>query len=633
VPGPSGDVDGSVDESSDGGTGVSTGTDQRGGSRAAVSCPVCEEPLGSGAIDLADALHASETRFRAAFTDAGIGMALVDAQDRIIEANPALAEMLGRSVPELMRLHIHELLDVEEDARRAYLELLSGRRDRIRLEKRLKHRQGHTVWTNVTISLIRYSDGRPRYTLAMVEDVSEARRLGDRLHYQAMHDPLTRLPNRSLFFDRLAGAFAEADQRIGLCYLDLDGFAAVNDTLGHHVGDELLVAVAERLTKRFSGRGHLVARMGGDEFAVLVPRSAGADELTALAAEVVEVLGAPYDLGGQRVVATASVGVVERPVPGTTPTDLVKDADATLSWAKSDGRARWALYDPERIAHQMTRQVLATTMRPALERGEFVVEYQPLVDLQDDGTGSAAVLRGVEALVRWEHPQFGKLSPDRFIGIAEETGAIVPLGRWVLETACAQARKWLEAFPEAQLFMSVNMAARQFWDSDVVADVAEVLGESRLPARLLQLELTESAVMGPAGRPLEALHALAAMGVRIAIDDFGTGYSNLAYLSRLPVHVLKLDGGFLEGFREGTQPALSGERVTAGAGARREAADEQIVSALVRLAHALGLTVTAEGVESALQADLLRSTGCDSAQGWHFGRAVGAEAITELLAR
>ncbi|MFC1444094.1 EAL domain-containing protein [Streptacidiphilus sp. N1-10] len=596
-------------------------------------------------MDLAEALHASETRFRAAFTDAGIGMALVDPHDRIIEANPALAEMLGRSVPDLIRLHIHELLDVEEEARRVYLELLRGDRDRIRLEKRLKHRSGHAVWTNVTISLIRDADGRPQYTLAMVEDVSEARRLGDRLHYQAVHDPLTMLPNRSLFFDRLAGAFAEADQRIGLCYLDLDGFAAINDTLGHHVGDDLLVAVAERLEQRFAARGHLVARMGGDEFAVLVPRSAGPEELTALAAEVVALLSAPYDLAGQRVVATASVGVVERPVPGTTPTDLVRDADATLSWAKSDGRARWAFYDPERIASQTTRQLLATTMLPALERGEFVVEYQPLVSLHggpddrapdddrpDDGAPVGpedAALCGVEALVRWQHPEFGKLSPDRFIGIAEETGAIVPLGRWVLETACTEGRAWLERFPESELFVSVNLAARQFWDSDVVADVAEILGSTRFPARLLQLELTESAVMGPAGRPLEALHALAAMGVRIAIDDFGTGYSNLAYLSRLPVHVLKLDGSFLEGFQEGAEAVAA----VAGPGryARRQAADEQIVLALVQLAHALGLTVTAEGVESALQADRLRAAGCDTAQGWHFGRAMPAEAIVELL--
>ena len=590
-----------------------------GAGPAAGTCPACGESHSRVGC-LQEALRASETRFRAAFTDAGIGMALVDADDRITEANPALAEMLGRTVAELTRLHIHELMDVEEDPRRIYLELLRGDRDRIRLEKRLLHRQGHAVWTNITVSLIRGADGMPQYTLAMVEDISEARRLGDRLHYQSRHDPLTRLPNRSLFFEQLTGAFADSDRRIGLCYLDLDGFAAVNDTLGHQVGDELLVAVAHRLERRFGARGHLVARVGGDEFAVLVPQSAGGAELSALAAEIVEILGVPYDLAGQRVVATASVGVVERPVPGTNPTELVKDADATLCWAKTDGRARWAFYDPERIASQTTRQVLATTMRPALERGEFIVEYQPLVDLQ--GGGEQAGLLGVEALVRWQHPQFGKLSPDRFIGIAEDTGAIVPLGRWVLETACRQARTWLERFPETELYVSVNLAARQFRDSDVVADVAEVLGATRLPARLLQLELTESEVMGPAGRPREGLHALAAMGVRIAIDDFGTGYSNLAYLSRLPVHALKLAGSFVEGFHE--SPA---------GGEDCEDVDEQIVAALVRLAHTLGLTVTAEGVESELQAELLRATGCDSAQGWLYGRATEAAEIDTMLER
>ncbi|WP_236653284.1 putative bifunctional diguanylate cyclase/phosphodiesterase [Streptacidiphilus melanogenes] len=565
---------------------------------------------------LEDALRASENRFRAAFVDAGIGMALVDRDDLIIEANPALAEMLGHTVPELMRMHIHQLMDVEERARHLYRQLVRGEKDRVRLEKRLRHRQGHAVWTNITVSLIRDSTGEPLYTLAMVEDVSEARRLGDRLQYQSMHDPLTGLPNRALFFERLADACAEADQRIGLCYLDLDGFQAVNDTLGHPVGDELLVAVARRLEQRFSPRGHLVARVGGDEFAVLVPRSAGAEELTALAAEVVEILGTPYDLAARRVAATASVGVVERPAPGTSPTELVRDADATLGWAKSDGRSRWALYDPERVATQMTRQVLATTMRPALERGEFLLEYQPLVEL---ATGR---LQGVEALVRWRHPEFGRLAPDRFIQIAEETGAIVPLGHWVLEEACRQTRAWLDRFPTAQLLVSVNLAARQFRDSDMVADVAEVLGRTRLPSRLLQLELTESAVMGPAGRPVEALHALDAMGVRIAIDDFGTGYSNLAYLSRLPVHVLKLAKSFVEGFR--AEPYGVDE-------ATGDAVDEKIVTALVRLAHVLGITVTAEGIESAGQAERLRLTGCDAAQGWHFGKAVPAEQITRLL--
>jgi EAL domain-containing protein (putative c-di-GMP-specific phosphodiesterase class I) len=286
-------------------------------------------------------------------------------------------------------------------------------------------------------------------------------------------------------------------------------------------------------------------------------------------------------------------------------------ADTTLYWAKADGKARWTLFDPERNEHRMTRQALSRTLRQAVERGEFVLDYQPLVAL---ATGE---LRGVEALVRWEHPQFGRLAPNRFIGLAEEDGSIVQLGRWVLAESCRQARAWQQEHPNTSLVVSVNVAVRQMWDSDLVADVAATLRETGLPARLLQLELTESAVMGSAGRPLQALHALHEMGVRIAIDDFGTGYSNLAYMSRLPVSALKLDGSFVQGFRSAEHP---------------NPADETIVEALVDLAHRLGLTVTAECVENAEQAERLRRIGCDTGQGWHYSRPVEAAAISRLLA-
>ncbi|WP_344337364.1 putative bifunctional diguanylate cyclase/phosphodiesterase [Kitasatospora putterlickiae] len=635
-------------------------------------CPACSAPLTGGTPHPAAdggangrrpvtegddrqlaALRASESRLRAAFCDAGIGMALIDPEDRIIEVNPAFAALTGRTVDELVGTHIHEITDPEGMPRRLYRALVHGEHDRIRVEKQLKHRAGRTVWSKLTVSLIRDAEGDPLYTLALVEDITEQRRLGDRLEYQALHDPLTRLPNRTSFFERLDAACLTPDRatgaadgpaagsgvttmaadgtegpRVGVCYLDLDGFAAINEALGHHIGDQLLIAVATRLRRGFSSHGtRLVARMGGDEFAVLVTDSQGSDQLTDLAARILDVLERPFDVAGHRLVVTASVGVVERPVRETTPTDLVKDADATLYWSKADGRARWTLYDPDRGAHQLTRQLLATALRPALERGEFTIEYQPLVGLAD------GAVHGAEALVRWRHPRYGTLSPDRFIPLAEESGAIVPLGKWVLEESCRQARRWLTEFPETETFVSVNLAARQIWDSDVVADVAEALDRTGLPARLLQLEITESALLGPGGRPLQALQALADMGVRIAIDDFGTGYSNLAYLSRLPVHVLKLDGTFIEGFRD---PA------PAGGGAvgrpelpelrsRRSDADEQIVGAMVQLAHTLGLTVTAEGIESAAQAERLRLTGCDTAQGWYFARPGEAELVAAIL--
>nr|WP_324604111.1 EAL domain-containing protein [Streptomyces pyridomyceticus] len=593
---------------------------------------------GSGADRMLAALLASESRFRAAFCDAVIGMALIDPEDRIIEVNPAFAALIGRGVGELVRTRLYEIIDPEGMPDRLFAELVHGERERFRVEKPLKHREGHEVWSKVTVSLIRDGAGQPLYTLALVEDITEQRRLGDRLEYQALHDPLTRLPNRTYFFERLdAACLAVTEEpgpgpatgdgrRVGVCYLDLDGFAAINEALGHHIGDQLLIAVATRLRRGFSGRdAHLVARMGGDEFAVLVTDSLGSEQLTGLAGRILEALERPFDVAGHRLVITASVGVVERSVHETTPTDLVKDADATLYWSKADGRARWTLYDPDRGAHQLTRQLLTTALRPALERGEFTIEYQPLVGLAD------GAVHGAEALVRWRHPRYGTLSPDRFIPLAEESGAIVPLGRWVLEESCRQAQQWLTEFPDTETFVSVNLAARQIWDSDVVADVARALERTGLPARLLQLEITESALLGPGGRPLQALQALADMGVRIAIDDFGTGYSNLAYLSRLPVHVLKLDGTFIEGFRDPAPADPADRRGRPELGTRRSDADEQIVGAMVQLAHTLGLTVTAEGIESAAQAERLRLTGCDTAQGWYFARPGEAALVAAIL--
>lgn len=438
---------------------------------------------------------------------------------------------------------------------------------------------------------------------------------------------MTRLPNRTMFLERLAQAL-EAESaasgtsgRIGLCHLDLDGFKAVNDTLGHRTGDRLLAAVARRLTgcadRAACGRGGapLVARLGGDEFALLVEGSTGTEQLADLAESVLTALQEPFEIDGRKLSVSASIGVVERQAAGTTATALMQAADTTLYWAKADGRARWTLFDPERNAHLMARQALVSTLRPAVERGEFTLEYQPLVGLADGR------LRGVEALVRWRHPQFGVLAPNRFIALAEEDGSIVPLGRWVLATACRQARDWQLAHPdEPPIFVSVNVAVRQVWDSDLVADVAEVLTRTQLPPGLLQLELTESAVMGSAGRPLEALRALSDMGVRIAIDDFGTGYSNLAYLSRLPVSALKLDGSFVRGFQR-----------LAGAAQPPSPADEVIVEAMIQLAHRLGLTVTAECVETDDQASRLRRIGCDTGQGWLYSRPVSPDRISELL--
>jgi predicted signal transduction protein with EAL and GGDEF domain len=378
------------------------------------------------------------------------------------------------------------------------------------------------------------------------------------------------------------------------------------------MGDYLLLAVARQLHSSVSGPGQFVARMGGDEFVVLVESSAGPEQLIEVAEAALCAVRSPVQLGGHEITVSASVGVVERAAHTTSATELMKAADTTLHWAKRDGKNRWALFDADRHASEVAKFELSASLPAALERGEFLVEYQPLVSLVDE------TVMGVEALVRWRHPTLGLLGPDRFIEMSEETGLIVPLGKWVLGEACRQAAVWRQRYPELNLVTSVNLAVRQVHDPGIVGEVSAILEQTGLDPDSLQLELTESAVMGTAGRPLETLHALARLGVRIAIDDFGTGYSNLAYLRNLPVHSLKLAGSFVAGLRPPDSP---------------DPVDKEIVATLIKLAHTLHLTVTAEGVETPQQAARLRALGCDTAQGWHYAMPGTPEQVIELLDR
>ncbi|MGP4115195.1 putative bifunctional diguanylate cyclase/phosphodiesterase [Streptomyces sp. 4N509B] len=586
--------------------------------------PTPPQNLTESNIPPAGSREASD--YRTAFHIAQLPMALVHRSGHILTANPALGVLLGVEPDHLAGRRADTVAELGHDTqtRGSYQAVLRGQGERLTCVRHLKHADGHGLWAEVTVVPTRAGAAGPTAAGAgaadqaeaaavlTVQDISERRELRQRLRHTELHDPVTRLPNRALFFERLEAALTEsATGRIGLCYLDLDGFRAVNDALGHRVGDELLAAAGQRLTQAATSAGdHLVARLGGDEFAVLVEASTGTPQLTALAQSLLDVLQPPFEVADQRLVVSASVGVVERETEEATPTLLMQAADTTLYWAKADGKARWTLFDPERNAHRMTRQSLSATLRPAVERGEFTLEYQPIVALDDETP------RGAEALVRWRHPRYGLLGPDRFVALAEETGAIVPLGRWVLAEACREARVWQSKHTGPPLYVSVNVTVRQVWDSDLVTDVTRVLEETGLPAGLLQLELTESEVMGTTGRPLRVLHALADMGVRIAIDDFGTGYSNLAYLSRLPVRVLKLDGTFVRGFRTARHI---------------NPADETIVTSLVQLAHKLGLTVTAEGVEGPAQAERLRRIGCDTGQGWHYARPMPPERLALLL--
>jgi diguanylate cyclase (GGDEF)-like protein/PAS domain S-box-containing protein len=557
----------------------------------------------------------SEARFHAVFDDAPIGIAAIDTDGRITEVNKSLCELLGFRSDELTTRTVFDF-EHPKDAPEIWgqvKELFAGSLDVVRLVKCLPRKDGRGVWTDVVVSLVRGADGDPRFAIGMVEDITERRRLEHRLLHQAHHDPLTGLPNRTLFFERLDAALADPDRQLGLCYLDLDGFKGVNDTLGHDVGDRLLQIVAERLDVEIAE--HLVARTGGDEFVVLVEHRGGEEtvvgELGRCAHAALAAVQRPTLLGSHHIVVSASVGVVTRCDVPTGAAELMKAADTTLYWAKKDGRNRIALFDAERHHRDVDRFELSARMPEALERDEFAVVYQPLIRLSD----SRVV--GVEALVRWDLPSGERLSPDRFIPMAEETGLIVPLGRWVLAEACRQAAEWQRAVPDVALFVSVNLAARQVREPGMVSDVAAILAETGWPAYALQMELTESDLMGTTGESLAALHELAALGVQIAIDDFGTGYSNLAYLRQLPVHTLKLAGRFVTGHGEvGTDEV-----------------DVEVTKLLIRLAHVLSLSVTAESVETAAQLQQLRELGCDFGQGWYFSPAVDAATITDLLHR
>ncbi|MEU6076842.1 bifunctional diguanylate cyclase/phosphodiesterase [Micromonospora sp. NPDC047074] len=429
-----------------------------------------------------------------------------------------------------------------------------------------------------------------------------------RFRHQATHDPLTGLPNRTLLTERLSAAIespAGGSARLGVCFLDLDRFKVVNDSHGHQVGDGLLVAVADRL--RHVLDGHLVARLGGDEFVVLVEDTTGTDDVVAVAEAALASVREPVLVDGHELGVSASIGIVEREIAGTSPGDLMRAADSTLHWAKAAGGARWAVYDADRDRQDLARYALSAAIPTALERGEFYLDFQPLTSLRD-----GRVL-GMEALVRWRHPELGVLRPDSFIGLAEETGLIVPLGGWVLAEACRQAESWATADGQAP-FVSVNLAVRQVRRPGLVQEVRSLLRHTGLSPERLQLEITESTMMSTAEEPVRALRVLADLGVRIAIDDFGTGYCNLAYLRDLPVTELKVAGEFVAGLR-----------------APEARADERILASLVSLAHALDLTVTAEGVETAGQAERLRAIDCDAGQGWHFGRPGSAERVLARL--
>ena len=440
--------------------------------------------------------------------------------------------------------------------------------------------------------------------VATYEDITEQRHSEARIAFMARHDALTGLPNRILFGEKIGEAIANAGREGGFAILslDLDRFKQVNDTLGHHVGDELLRVAATRL-QRCAREDDTVARLGGDEFAIVQRRADRPEAAANLAHHVIEALSAPYDVMGHRITIGASIGISLAPGDGVTRDKLLKSADVALYRAKADGRGTWRFFEAEMDARLQARRALELDLRDALEKDEFEVYYQPIYDLMHDRIG------GFEALLRWRHPTRGLVMPAEFVTLAEEIGLIIPIGAWVLQRACAEARDW-----PAHVTLAVNVSAAQFRASSLIQTVQDALAAAGLAPRRLELEITESVLLADNVATLAVLHTLRGYGIRIAMDDFGTGYSSLSYLRAFPFDKIKIDQSFVRDLAAAD-----------GSGA--------IVRAIRTLADCLSMRTTAEGVETYEQLKWLRDEGCDEAQGYYFSRPVPAADVPELIER
>ncbi len=441
----------------------------------------------------------------------------------------------------------------------------------------------------------------------ILADAIQQRGTEDDIRYQALHDPLTGLPNRVLFMDRLGHALSRPGAEIAVVLLDIDNFKLVNDSLGHSAGDELLMEIAPRLQGALRP-SDTIARLGGDEFVVLLEQVPHVRAAARVAERIVAAFEIPFQLTGGEHFAKASLGIAIADGSDSAPASLVRDADAAMYQAKGSGRGTFEVFDRAMRIRTVERLSLENDLRRALERDELRLDYQPIVSLEDGSIAS------VETLLRWQHPERGLVAPDDFVGVAEECGLIEPIGRWVLETATKQAARWHAAHPDARpLGISVNLSVRQLMQRDLEATVARALERSGIEPSSLCLEITESVLLEEPDSVSDTITRVSRLGVRFVLDDFGTGYSSLAYLTRLPIDGLKVDRSFVEALE-------------------RDARSTAITTAIVRMAHALSLEVTAEGVETERQVHALRALDCELAQGFYFHRPVSAEAISALLA-
>jgi diguanylate cyclase (GGDEF)-like protein/PAS domain S-box-containing protein len=549
--------------------------------------------------------------FRRIFEEAA-GMALVTPSGDWLTVNRSLCKSLGYSEQELLAKSFSTIVHPEDlAATLAQIDkLTAGQLTSYQAEQRFAHKLGHLVWMLVNISVLNHIGGDSLQLVIQFHDITQRKMQEERLVHDVFHDALTGLPNRALFMDRLNLALERTrrrkDQAFAVLFVDLDSFKAINDKLGHIMGDQLLIQVSRRL-KACLRTTDTVARLGGDEFTILLEDLSHDCEALRIVERLQKELERPCKLGSRDLVVTASIGITSSKLPYERAEEMLRDADVAMYRAKSAGKACYQIFERQRFGPQLEAGNLARDLDSAVERQELVVHYQPIVSLD---TGR---LCACEALVRWNHPQRGLISPSDFIPLAEETGAIIDIGNWVLGEACLQLKHWQERFPlQPSLAVAVNLSSKQFMQAELIDRVIEILQATRLDPQCLKLEITESAVMENVGTSTILLQQLRALGIELAIDDFGTGYSSLSYLHRLPVNALKIDKSFVKGMVE-----------------KRDHAE--IVKTILTLARSLGIRVVAEGVETLEQLAELSRLHCDAGQGFLFSKPVGAEAAEQML--
>jgi diguanylate cyclase (GGDEF)-like protein/PAS domain S-box-containing protein len=556
-------------------------------------------------VEAERALRRSEETYRQIVDTAREGVWLVDEEARTSFVNTRMAEILGYAPDEMLGKPFYEFVDEKDrpDAEKRFANRQNGMSEQH--DCRFRRKDGEDVWTIVSACPMYNADGSFAGSLGMITDITERKQHEEMVWWQAYHDPLTQLPNRALFEDRLGQLLVMSHRQgghVAVLFLDLDRFKHVNDTLGHGIGDRLLKVVAERLTGCLRAED-TIARMGGDEFTVLLPGIDQPESAAKVAQKLLDALAQPIVIDGQELFAAGSIGISIFPEDGQDPQTLLKHADVAMYRAKEQGGNGYYLFTQSMNRSALEHLIMENSLRKAISRKEFNLVYQPQIDL------ASGQVTAVEALCRWRHPDLGTVQPAQFIPLAEETGIIVALGEWVLNEACRQAAEWYAA--GQPLRVSVNISARQFAQPDLPDMIASILAEHNLAPEWLDLELTESAIMKNAESAVDILNHLRRLGVRLSLDDFGTGYSSLSYLRKFPFDVLKIDRSFVMSLVD-------------------DPVDEAVVRAIVDLARALNLEVVSEGIETDEQCRALQDLGCNIMQGYLFSPPVPPERISAL---